>query len=245
MQEQLVQAGIRFRQWMHENLAHAARHFRLAVTGPPKLGWMDRSIGAPVEGPLWLRVVSEERQWVGDTLWTGNLAANVFATLRKPRVLDIYEWEDWRQQRAELMTLMPGSPCSVTEALRMPDEWWIDLRRTTDVIAATPTDRVNTDQGEVSGRIQHHYGNSVNPTVHQWETAHGKLHWANLMAPDFGLLDWQQWGRAPAGTDAATLLCDSLVVPELAERVRDVFADVLDSDAGQLAQLHVAARARR
>jgi hypothetical protein len=65
------------------------------------------------------------------------------------------------------------------------------------------------------------------------------------VGPDFGLLDWEQWGRAPAGTDAATLLADSLVVPELAERVRDVFGDVLDSDAGQLAQLYVAARVRR
>ncbi|WP_030469054.1 hypothetical protein, partial [Lentzea aerocolonigenes] len=245
MHEQLVQAGIRFRQWMHENLAHAAGHFGRTVIGPPRLGWMDRSIGAAVDGALWLRVVSEERQWVGDTFWSGNLTANVFAELRKPYVLDVYEWEEWRHQRAELMTLIPGSPCSPTEALRLPDEWWTDLRKTTDVVAAMPTDRVNTDQGEVTGRIQHHYGNSVDPIVRRWETVHGKLHWANLMGPEFGLLDWEQWGRAPAGTDAATLLSDSLVVPEVAERVRDVFADVLDSDAGQLAQLYVAARVRR
>ena len=245
VQEQLIQAGIRFRQWMHDNLVHAARHFGLAVVGQPRLGWMDRSIGAPVEGTLWLRVVSEEKQWAGDSFWTGNLAANAFAALRKPYVLDVHEWEERRRQRAELMTLVPGSPCSPTEALRLPDEWWIDLRKTTDVIAAMPTDRVNTDQGEVTGRIQHNYGNSVNPAVRQWETVHGKLHWANLMGPDFGLLDWEQWGRAPAGTDAATLLCDSLAVPELAERVRDVFADVLDSDAGQFAQLYVATRVRR
>jgi hypothetical protein len=234
VQEELVQAGIRFRQWMHENLAHAARHFGLTVVGPPKLGWMDRSIGAPVEGPLWLRVVSEEPQWVGDAFWTGNAAANAFAILSKPRVLDVYEWEDWRHQRAELMTLMPGSPCSPAEALHLPDEWWVELRRTTDAIAAMPTDRVNADQAEVSGRIHQHFGNSVNPAVHRWETAHGDLRWANLMGPGFGLLDWKQWGRAPAGMDAATLLCDSLEVPEVAERVREVFADVLDTDAGHL-----------
>jgi hypothetical protein len=63
--EQLVQAGIRFRQWMLDNLAHAASHFRCAVTGPPRHGWMDRSIGAPVEGARWHRVVSEEKQRVG------------------------------------------------------------------------------------------------------------------------------------------------------------------------------------
>jgi hypothetical protein len=77
------------------------------------------------------------------------------------------------------MTMVPGEPCSPTGALRLPDEWWVDLRKTTDVIAAMPTDRVNTDQGQVSGRILHHYGNSVNPIVRRWETVHGKLHWAN------------------------------------------------------------------
>ncbi|WP_052685164.1 hypothetical protein [Lentzea aerocolonigenes] len=243
MHEQLVQAGIRFRQWMLGNLAHAAGHFGLALIGPPEFGWLDRSIGAPVEGTRWLRVVSEEEQWVGDACWTGNLAANVFDALRKPYVLDVCEWDDWRRVRAELMTLMPGEPCSPAEALRLPDEWWIDLRKTTDAIAAMPTDRFSTDQAEVAGRIQQHYGNSVNPAVRHWETAHGDLRWANLRGPDFGLLDWKQWGRAPVGMDAATLLCDSFAVPELAERVRDVFADVLD--AGRLAQLYVEARVRR
>lgn len=240
--EQLVQAGIRFRQWMHDNLAHAANRFDLAIIGVPRFGWMDRSIGAPVEGALWLRVVSEEKQWVGDAFWTGNLAANAFAALRKPYVLDVCEWEEWRHLRAELMTLMPGEPCSPTKALHLPDEWWVDLRKTTDAIAAMPTDRVNTDQAEVTGRIQQHFGDSADPTVHRWETAHGDLRWANLVGPDFGLLDWKQWGRAPAGMDAATLLCDSLEVPEVTERVRDVFADVLDNEAGQLTQRYTEAR---
>jgi hypothetical protein len=97
-----------------------------------------------------------------------------------------------------------------------------------------PTDRVHTDQAEVSDMIQQHFGNSVNHRVHQWKTVHGDLRWANLMGPDFGLLGWKQWGRAPAGMDPATLLCDSLEVPEVAERVREVFADVLDNDAGHL-----------
>ncbi len=245
----LSEADARFRQWMHENLSHAADHFGLTVAGQAQLGWLDRSISAPVQAlgrQLWLRVVSEDEQWTGGDFWTGNLDANVFANLPKPQVLDVYEWEEWRQQRAELMTLAPGSPCSPTDALRhaldLPDQWWTELRRTIEAIAATPTDRVNTDQALVTGRIQQHFGNSVNPVVRQWETVHGDLHWANLMGPDFGLLDWELWGRGPVGTDAATLLCYSLLVPDTAERVRDTFADVLNTDAGQLAQLYVAAR---
>lgn len=245
----LREADARFRQWMHENLNHAADHFGLTVTEPPRLGRLDRSIGAPVQATgrrLWLRVVSEDEQWTGGESWTGNLDANVFTRLSKPRVLDVYEWEEWRRQRAELMTLAPGSPCSPTETLRhaidLPDQWWTELRTTIGVVAATPTDRINADQALVTGRIQQYFGNSVNPVVRHWETVHGDLHWANLMAPDFGLLDWELWGRGPAGTDAATLLCHSLLQPDAAERVRDTFADVLNSDAGQLARLYAAAR---
>ncbi|SFR29200.1 hypothetical protein SAMN04488564_117124 [Lentzea waywayandensis] len=245
----LSEADAQFRQWMHENLSHAADYFGLTVAGQVRLGWLDRSISAPVRASgrqLWLRVVSEDKQWIGGDFWTGNLDANVFNTLSKPQVLDVYEWEEWRQQRAELMTLAPGSPCSPTDSVRhaidLPDEWWAELRSAIKVIAATPTDRVNADQALITGRIQQHFGNSVNPVVRQWETVHGDLHWANLMGPDFKLLDWESWGRSPAGTDAATLLCYSLLVPETAERVRDTFAHVLDTDPGQLAQLYVASR---
>nr|WP_245848199.1 aminoglycoside phosphotransferase [Lentzea kentuckyensis] len=245
----LIEADARFRQWMHDNLSHAADHFGLTVTGTPRLGWLDRSISAPVQAAgrrLWLRVVSEDRQWTDGEFWTGNLDANVFTSLSKPRVLDVYEWEEWRQQRAELMTLALGSPCSPTDTLRhvldLPDQWWAELRSTIGVVAAAPTDRVHADQALVTGRIQQYLGNSVNPVVRQWETVHGDLHWANLTGPDFGLLDWELWGRGPAGTDAATLFCHSLLVPDTAQRVRDTFADVLDSDAGQLAQLYAAAR---
>ena len=62
------------------------------------------------------------------------------------------------------------------------------------------------------------------------------------MRSGFGLLDWEWWGRGPAGTDAASLLCYSLLVPEMVERVRSVFGDVLESESGRLAQLYVVSR---
>lgn len=245
----LSEAGAHFRRWMHDNLAHAAEHFGLTVVGEPRLGRQDRSIGAPAQGPggrVWLRVVSEDRQWVEGEFWTGNLDANAFAGLSKPRVVAVFEWEDERHQRAEVMTALPGSPCSRGDVLRhaidLPDEWWAELHRTTRSMAATPTDRVNADQALVTGRMHQQFGNSVNPVVRAWETVHGDLHWANLMAPAFGLVDWETWGRGPAGTDAATLLSHSLLAPPTAERVRSVFADELTTDAGLLAQFYVAAQ---
>jgi len=44
VQEELIQAGIRFRQWMHDNIIHAAGHFGLAITGPPRFGRQDRLV---------------------------------------------------------------------------------------------------------------------------------------------------------------------------------------------------------
>ena len=245
----LSDADAQFREWMRENLQRAAVHFGLDLVGEPRLGWMDRSISALAsrgEERFWLRVVSENKQWISGAFWTGNLDANVFNGLAKPRVLDVYEWEEYRQQRAEVLTLLPGSPCSHTDALRepidLPDAWWAELRHTIDAVASTPTNRVNADQELVSNRIRQRFGDAMKPVVSQWETVHGDLHWANLMGPAFGLLDWEWWGRGPAGTDAATLLCYSLLVPEMVERVRSVFGDVLESESGRVAQLYVASR---
>jgi len=245
----LSDADAQFREWMRENLQRAAAHFGLELAGEPRLGWMDRSIGALAGRGgerFWLRVVSEHKQWIGGNFWTGNLDANVFTGLAKPRVLDVYEWEESRQQRAEVLTLLPGSPCSRTGALRepidLPDPWWAGLRRTVDAVASTPTKRVNADQELVVSRIRQRFGDSADLAVVRWETVHGDLHWANLMRPGFGLLDWEWWGRGLAGTDAATLLCYSLLVPEMVERIRSVFADVLESESGRLAQLYVVAR---
>ena len=246
------EADARFRQWMRGNLDRAAEHFGVIVTGDPLLGWHDRSISTPVrkgDAEYWLRVVSEDKQWIAGDFWTGNLDANVLADLAKPRVLDVVEWEEWRQQRAELMTRMPGRPCSPTDALRteveLPDEWWAELRRTTDTVAATPTTRVNSSQDKITDRIVQRFGDIVDPTVPEWETVHGDVHWANLLRPRFGLLDWEWWGRGPAGTDAATLLCYSLLTPTIAQRVHDVYADILDTEAGRFAQLYTIARLSR
>lgn len=71
---------------------------------------------------------------------------------------------------------------------------------------------------------------------------HGDLHWNNLLRPRLGILDWELWGTGPAGTDAATLYCYSLLVPRVANLIAQEFADTLDSDDGRRALLYVTAR---
>jgi hypothetical protein len=243
-----------FRNFMRHNLTHAADHFDVTIASPPIFGWRLRSISALVrtrDGEHWLRVVSQEREWACGDAWTGNLDANVITGVPKPRVRDVHEWSegDWRDQRAELMTLMPGEVCSPTDALRhdleLPEGWWAELRRCVDRVRATPTERVNADQEKVRQRLGEFFGDRVDLDGLRWETVHGDLHWNNLLQPDFGILDWELWGRGPAGTDAATLFCYSLLAPNMTGRVHDTFADVLDSPTGRIAQLFVACRLLR
>lgn len=249
-----VDGDATFRNFQRHNVGRAAERFAVTVTGPPSFGWRLRSIGVPAtgaHGPCWLRVVSEEPQWAQGYAWTGNVDANTITNVVKPRVIDVVEWSehDWRSQRAELMTLVPGEPCSPTDVLRAPSdvpaEWWSDLRRSLDALAVTPTERVHADQTRVNERVRRRFGDHVDTVVTRWTTAHGDLHWANLLRPRLGVLDWELWGTAPAGTDAATLLCYGLLVPEVVGQVRDRFADVLDSPSGRVAQLYVVARLLR
>jgi hypothetical protein len=238
----------RFTEWMHANLARAAAHFQLTVTGTPVLGWRLRSIGAiatGTDGPRWLRVVSDYPRWACGEGWTGNHDANALTGITKPQLLASTEWDDeGRRQRAEVLTLLPGHTVSATDVLHhvvgLPLSWWTALRHDLDRLRAIPTGRVNTDQDTVTRRAQAAFGADLR--VQRWETVHGDLHWANLLAPRLGILDWELWGRGPAGTDAASLLCHSLLVPAVADRVHTTFADVLDTPAGHTAQLAVAAR---
>lgn len=243
-----------FRNFMRHNLRHAADQFNITVDGPPVFGWRLRSISAPVAGPAgrqWLRVVSQEPEWAIGHSWTGTANANAITGIRKPHVLDVYEWSehDWRNQRAELMTHLDGEQCSPTDALRSkPDlapEWWTDLATALDTLADVGTNRVHTDQAKIDQRIAERFGPHLDTTVTSWETVHGDLHWSNLLGPHFGLLDWELWGGGPAGLDAATLHCFSLLHPHTAHEVRDRFAAKLDTPTGRIAQLYVIARLLR
>lgn len=246
---EIAEADRQFAAWMRDNLYQAAEHFGVSVAGEPVFGWRLRSISAPAHSPhggRWLRVVSEQPQWAAGDWWTGNVDANTITGIRKPRTLDTVEWDvpGIRRQRAELMTHLPGHRCSDTDTLRdeldLPASWWSQLRHALDALRAVPTARIRKDESAIRTSVHEAFGLTV--AVRQWETVHGDLHWANLLQPDLGLLDWEHWGRGPAGTDAASLYCYSLLAPATAATVWHTFADILDTPAGTTALLYVAAR---
>lgn len=247
-----------YRAWMRCHLDRAVDTMGLTVTGPVLWGWNLRSASARVtgpEGPCWLRVGVELTRDVEDAtvadFWTGIPSSNAVVGVRKPRVLRSIEWaepEHKRMVRADVMTLMPGSACSPTDALRtrldLPSSWWAELRRTVDVVRATPTDRYSSRVRRSSTRVAEVFGRyeaeALLPV--ETETVHQDMHWSNVLGPEFGLLDWELWGCGPIGTDAATLFLFALLMPDTADQVYATFADILAEPAGIDAQIRVAAR---
>lgn len=239
------------RAWLTEALAKAAAEVEATVVGEPVFGWRERTLSGRVrtgDGELWLRVVSERHEFAEGDFWTGNVDASVIAGVAKPTVLRHWDWDDGTMRlRAEQMTLLPGRVCSSTPELRqpldLPPSWWQELRDSLTALRLVDTPRRHLRQEDVTTRLTVFFGDRVaDPHISQWAAAHTDLHWANLLAPRCALVDWEGWGVAPAGLDAACLYVHSLLVPEVAERVRAELATELDNRNSLLSQLYVIGR---
>jgi len=115
------------------------------------------------------------------------------------------------------------------------------------ILAAHPVpkgDLVGTVQYTIDS-VQRHFGVALDRTMFSgitWTTAHADLHWGNLVGPELCILDWESWRRAPAGYDAATLYCNSLLHLPTAQRVVDIFRSILDTRSGRVAMLFAVCR---
>ncbi|MBJ6613857.1 hypothetical protein [Streptomyces sp. I4(2020)] len=67
------------------------------------------------------------------------------------------------------------------------------------------------------------------------------MHRANLTVSPLRLLDWEGWGRAPEGFDAAMLYAYTLLQPDIAACIRTVFP-ILGSQAGLAAEATMCAQ---
>ncbi|MFC5826672.1 hypothetical protein [Nonomuraea insulae] len=111
-----------------------------------------------------------------------------------------------------------------------------------DVLAEHSTSRGEHDPWALVRRVEAFYGRPLDlPEAPTLRTEHTDLHWSNLTYPRLWLLDWEHWGKAPTGYGAAVLYLHSFMVPDTAAHVHEVFADVLDTPTGRLAQLSAAA----
>jgi hypothetical protein len=232
--------------------SHARKALRvyLAEAAREEWGWHGRSLGKPViapDGPAWLRVASAPAGPASAIFWNGAVEAerSLPRSIPRPRLRAWHDWDnqDWRY-RAELydhLTDRPASPGPILKHnLGPPKSWWTAMRAMLTNLATVHTDRLAVCQQFLDSAMPRLLGAPIDTTAPApWTTAHGDFHFANITAPAFHVLDFEGWGLAPAGYDAATLHTFSLLVPAVTERVRRELGPLLDSPAGQYAELAV------
>ncbi|WP_211351865.1 phosphotransferase [Haloactinospora alba] len=160
----------------------------------------------------------------------------------RPYLRTVHDWHEhhwnYRAELYDLSTHQPVAESPVPETVpELPSPWWHTLRTTLDRIAVVPTQRHTVPQRYLDWAMPTYLGAPINTTVSSWATAHGDLHWANLCAPQLYLFDWEGWGLAPTGYDAAMLHSYSLLLPSLAARIRHELAHLLNTSTGRFAEL--------
>ncbi|MFE2179056.1 hypothetical protein [Streptomyces sp. NPDC059455] len=160
----------------------------------------------------------------------------------RPRLREVHDFADqvW-EYRAELydhVAVRPiGRSPTLTTTPDLPSSWWTALRLALDDTATVATDRRTTDQQYLDWAMPRFLGTPIETRAPSWTTAHGDLHWANLTGPRLKIFDWEGWGLAPTGYDAATIHSYSLLVPGMVIRIRNEFADILSTESGRFAEL--------
>ncbi|MFS0911072.1 hypothetical protein AB3M89_04725 [Microbacterium sp. 179-I 3D2 NHS] len=232
-------------------LTRASSHFERRMVDAPLIGWHGRTGGVRVQDSrgedAWLRVVVARPELARGDWWNGNVEASAIDGVRRPAVLAWHEWAEGPVSvRAELMELLPGTVCSPTPELHrgldLDDRWWSELDEGLARLAAHPTERRSTTAESIAHRSHVLFGARHDLSGVEWTTAHGDLHWANLFAPEFALLDWEAWGLAPAGSDIAGLYLHSLLVPDVANAILERFPDVFASTSGRIGLVFHASR---
>jgi hypothetical protein len=193
----------------------------------------------------WLRVTCAPAHEVVALYWNGNIDAETRLPMSvlRPRLLASRDWNEQRwAYRAELFEHVAIRPVAdspaVTFAPELPPRWWAALRRVLDEVAAVTTERVGIQQGFLDWVMPQYLGTPVQTVApSRWATAHGDFHYANLCAPRLYVLDWEGWGTAPRGYDAAMLHSYSLLVPRAAQRVGCELGHILDTPDGNFAEL--------
>lgn len=241
------------RNWLEGHLEWAAGQLGVDLVGEAVHGPRVRSVGSRGRdgaADVWLRVVFEDPEWGEGDYLGHNLAANAIPDVPKPQVLRWLEWHDRdRRLRGEVMTLIPDPPLSSTMLLAgatpLSNQWLREMRSALDALARHPMPRNGVDLDDLAHGALAYFGLTIDATAVTWTTAHCDLHWGNVTAPTLAILDWETWGRAPTGFDAATLYCTSLLDPPNSHRVRQALAHQLDGPDSSLAIVLAAVRLLR
>ncbi|MFF3816003.1 hypothetical protein ACFYYD_05190 [Streptomyces bluensis] len=208
-----------------------------------------RSVGARTDRDTWVRIERRLLDKIPDQGWNGTECAARLEGVAQPEWRGCVVWRDangpvmWRADETELLPGTPIGTAVLSAAPKLPDQWGEALNTSLDALAAQDTRRVATPdtvtitQALVTESIRGVFSGGFDTAVERWVPAHADLNWANMTAPVFSLFDWEDWGRAPVGLDAASLWVSSLAVPALAERVRHELRSDFESRDGKLMTL--------
>lgn len=228
-----------------------ALHVRLNRTSEVR---KRRSIGLATDRDTWVRIEMRRAEKMAGQGFNGPEAAGVLTGIAKPAWRASVAWAEpetglmWRADETDLVTAAPIKPGGILTAdPQLPGIWWDTLNASLDALAGAETTRVATlhtvpiTQTRVDDEIRAVFGADVDTTIEQWMPAHADFAWANLTSPQCWILDWEDWGLAPRGLDAAMLWAASLAVTGLAEQVYELRRADLDSHDGQVMMLFFAA----
>jgi hypothetical protein len=243
-----------FEAWQTRLLEESAYRFGAVLSGADRVHrW--GSVGAPVElcgQRAWLRVSPYLEHEMDETAWRGTRDAAAIPGVCKPSLIKHIEWSTSDPVHvpvsAEVLALVADQPASRDRFLYQVPEfspsWYSDLAASLSALAGYPTDRRFRvhEQTQYDYLLSATYRRSVPVgTTAEFGTEHLDLSWENVSAPGFQILDMEHWGVGVRGYGAAYLYLTSFAVPQVAERVHEALADVLDSPSGRYAQLVAAA----
>jgi hypothetical protein len=205
-----------------------------------------RSIGFRSDRGTWVRVECRGLDRLDGQGW-GLEAAQILHHVPIPRWHSGVSWLDddrnvlWRADETQLVNDSPIGKSANAQGL--PALWWDAFSAAMDELAGHETTRVATPDcmpisvDRIETTIRKVFPECTSVVIDEWSTAHADLNWANLTGPALWILDWEDWGLAPRGLDAANLWFGSLTVPEIAEKVYRGRRHDLDSRSGQVMQL--------
>ncbi len=222
--------------------------------GEIKYGWNKKTAGIKIRDTrdqlFWFRVQYRSKEQQLDKLWFGELDSADFNDIKKPRLIGYNEWEtNSLLYRADILEYISCEICSPSPDLRitlpLSEKWFEDLVHSLENLKVKRTARVNVRQELIDRRIRERFGKNIDTRITNWITIHGDLHWANLTQPNCWILDWESWGKGPIGLDVSFLYFFSLLQPQLAEKIYNMFKEDLESRDGKISQLFACAELLR
>lgn len=220
--------------------AKASHRLRVTPLQGRVHGFRNKSCGGLVtsaDGEIrWLKVSGVPRRTVNMRRERERAAPDARG-IRTPKILATTEWRSGGVKWYAVLTTPVDSP-TVQQFVEgggslADDEAWLgSLRTTLERLAEIPCTHHSLTEPYVTAAIVARFGAGAPNVATEWRTAHGDLSWPNLTAPDLVLYDWETWGLAPRGYDAAYLMVQSICDVKLMHRLEREFMDEFATPSG-------------